>query len=170
VNELERVAGYFRISQARDDMRAPELYRDEIEAYCCYRKLDLAKIFSDIDFSAFRGARPRPALEELKRRRREYSAVIVPKLSRFGRSVKELVTLFDVLEDDGVALVFLDVGLDTSTSQGRLLRNIMSALADYESDVRGDYFRAAQDRRARMGLPRPGGSHLAIGGRLTPMS
>jgi hypothetical protein len=27
------VAGYFRISQARDDMRAPEMYRDEIERF-----------------------------------------------------------------------------------------------------------------------------------------
>jgi DNA invertase Pin-like site-specific DNA recombinase len=149
----QRVAGYFRVSQARDDMRAPELYRQEIEDYCSYRKLDLAETFSDIDFSAFRGARPRPALEELKRRRREFSGVVVPKLSRFGRSVKDLVTLFDLFEDDGVVLVFLDVGLDTSSSQGRLLRNIMSAFAEYESDVRADYFRAAQDNRARRGLP-----------------
>jgi DNA invertase Pin-like site-specific DNA recombinase len=156
MQERQGVAGYFRISQARDDMRAPELYRDEIVAYCRHRRLSLTEIFSDIDFSAFRGAGPRPALEELKRRRREFSAVVVPKLSRFGRSVKDLITLFEQFEDDGVSLVFLDVGLDTSTSQGRLLRHIMSAFAEYESDVRADYFRAALDNRARRGLPPTG--------------
>jgi site-specific DNA recombinase len=35
--------------------------------------------------------------------------------------------------------VFLDLGMDTKTSQGRLLRNIMASFAEYESDVRADY-------------------------------
>lgn len=150
------VAGYFRVSHARDGMKAPQLYQHEIDRYCLYRGLTIGEVFSDIDFSAFRGARPRPSLELLKRRRREFSAVIVPKLSRFGRSVKDLATLFDLFEDDGVTLVFLDIGLDTSTSQGRLLRNIMSSFAEYESDVRADYFRAAAENRARRGLPSGG--------------
>ena len=82
-NELP-VAGYFRVSQARDGMKAPELYRDEIDRYCAYKHLELAEVFSDIDRSGFRGARARPALGELTRRRLEFSAVIVPKLARFG--------------------------------------------------------------------------------------
>ena len=60
MNQLKLVAGYFRISQARDDMRAPELYRDEIEGYCSYRKLNLAKIFSDIDSAPFGVRGPDP--------------------------------------------------------------------------------------------------------------
>jgi DNA invertase Pin-like site-specific DNA recombinase len=39
------------------------------------------------------GAPARPGLGELKARRSEFSVVVVPKLSRFGRSVKELVEL-----------------------------------------------------------------------------
>jgi DNA invertase Pin-like site-specific DNA recombinase len=134
-------------------MKAPELYRRDIETFCTYRKLELTEVLSDIDYSAFRGAPARPALEEFKRRRREFSGVVVPKLSRFGRSVKDLVQLFEVFERDGVALIFLDMGLDTSTSQGRLLRHIMSGFAEYESDVRADYFRAANDARFAQGLP-----------------
>lgn len=87
----ETVAGYFRVSHARDDMRAPELYRDQIERYCAYKHLQLAEIFSDIDYSAFRGAKARPALEQLKARRFEFGGVVVPKLARFGRSVRDLV-------------------------------------------------------------------------------
>ncbi|MGH2757290.1 MAG: hypothetical protein ACRDI3_05825 [Actinomycetota bacterium] len=44
-----RVAGYYRVSQARDDMHAPELYEQEITRYCSYKALDLAKIYSDIE-------------------------------------------------------------------------------------------------------------------------
>lgn len=147
------VAGYYRVSQARDGMRAPEMYADEIERYCTYRKLHLTETFSDIDFSGYRGSKPRPALEDLKTRRFEFSAIVIPKLSRFGRSVKDLVALFDLFDRDGIALVFLDMNIDTSTSQGRLLRHIMAAFAEYESDVKSDYSKATQRLLAREGRP-----------------
>ena len=63
--QTQSVADYFRVSQARDDMHVPELYRDEIERYCNYRKLELAEIFSDIDHSSYRGTKGRPMLKEL---------------------------------------------------------------------------------------------------------
>lgn len=90
------VAGYFRVSQARDGMSAPDMYKDDIDRYCTYRKLTLGETFSDIDYSVYRESKPRPALEELKRRRHEFSSIIIPKVSRFGRSVKDLVELFDM--------------------------------------------------------------------------
>ena len=43
------VAGYFRVSMARDDMKAPEIYEEEITRYCSYKGLTLAKLYSDID-------------------------------------------------------------------------------------------------------------------------
>jgi DNA invertase Pin-like site-specific DNA recombinase len=113
----QNVAGYLRVSQARDDMKAPEIYRSEIERYCRYRNLTLGEIFSDIDFSGYNSSEKRSALNELVRRRHEFAAVIVPKLSRFGRSLKHLTQLFVTFDRDGIALVFLDLGMDTSTSQ-----------------------------------------------------
>lgn len=150
------VAGYYRVSVARDDMKAPQLYEDEIRRYCHYRKLTLAEIFSDIDYSGYRGSEKRPALKQLVARRSDFSGVVIPKLSRFGRSLKHLTQLFDTFDSDGISLMFLDLGMDTSTSQGRLLRNIMGAFAEYESDVRSDYSKAAVRYRARQGLPSGG--------------
>lgn len=147
------VAGYFRISQAHADMIGPEVYRGEIERYCEYKGLALERMYADIDRSGFRNSPPRPELELLKERRLTYSAVIVPKLSRFGRSVKDLVALFDLFDQDGVSLVFLDMNLDTSTSQGRLLRHVMAAFAEYESDVKADYARANNKHRVERGQP-----------------
>jgi site-specific DNA recombinase len=89
------------------------------------------------------GAAPRPGqLFRNFERRAEFSAVVVPKLARFGRSV-DLMRLFDLFDRDQITLIFLDMGIDTSTSQGRLLRHIMAAFAEYESDVKSDYIRAA---------------------------
>jgi site-specific DNA recombinase len=79
--------------------------------------------------------------------------VVVPKLARFDRSVRDLVELFDFFDRNQVALVFLDMNLDTSTSQGRLLRHIMAAFAEYESDVKADYARANHRLARSKGLP-----------------
>jgi site-specific DNA recombinase len=153
MGDQRAVAGYFRVSVARDDMKAPELYGGEIARYCSYRNLDLREIFSDIDYSGYNDSEKRPALKELVRRRHEFSAVIVPKLSRFGRSLRHLTQLFEAFDREGIALVFLDLGMDTSTNQGRLLRNIMAAFAEYESDVRRDYTRANIRRVTEQGRP-----------------
>ena len=146
------VAGYYRVSVYRDGGIGPELYEADINRYCTYKNLELAEIFSDLDMSGFRGSKPRPALEALKERRAEFSAVIIPKLARFGRSVKDLINLFELFDRDGISLVFLDMNLDTSTSQGRLLRNVMAAFAEYESDVKADYTRANHQRVRAEGL------------------
>jgi DNA invertase Pin-like site-specific DNA recombinase len=149
----QTVAGYYRVSLARDNMHAPELYEHEITRYCTYKKLTLGRIYCDIDHSAFRGARSRPALDQLVSERHNFSAIVVPKLSRFGRSMKELVRLFDVFDTDRIPLVFLDMNLDTSTSQGRLLRHILAAFAEYVSDVKADYTRATHRRIRAEGRP-----------------
>lgn len=147
------VAGYFRVSVAREGMVAPEIYEGEIARYCAFKQLAWAENFSDIDRSGWKGSRTRPGLNALVARRHEFSAVIVPKLSRFGRSLVHLVELFDMFDRDGIALVFLDLGLDTSTSQGRLLRNVMASFAEYESEVRADYGRSSARLRSSQGQP-----------------
>lgn len=76
------VAGYYRVSQARDGMHAPELYQSEISRYCTYKDLTLARMYSDIDYSAFRGAKQRPSLTALIDHRQDYSAVIIPNPCR----------------------------------------------------------------------------------------
>ena len=43
--------------------------------------------------------------------------------------------LFDLFDSDDISLVFLDINGDSSTSQGRLVRHVMAAFTDYESDV-----------------------------------
>ncbi|MBA2274546.1 MAG: recombinase family protein, partial [Actinobacteria bacterium] len=137
-------------------MSAPQIYTGEIEAYCSYRKIQLGEVFSDIDFSGRKGAKPRPGLEALLERRTEFESIVIPKLSRFGRSMSDLARLFDLFETDGIALVFLDLNIDTGTSQGRLLRNVMASFAEFESDVRSDYSRAAHSYLARNGRPSSG--------------
>jgi site-specific DNA recombinase len=97
--------------------------------------------------------RSAPALNRLIEERHSYSGVVVPKLSRFGRSLRHLCELFELFDKDGIDLIFLDIGVDTGTSQGRLLRNVMGAFAEYESAMKSDYSRASHRHLIMKGLP-----------------
>lgn len=130
------VAGYFRISQARDEMIAPDLYEKKIRDYCKYKNLRLHEpIFQDVGVSGRAEARHlRKGLDALIERRFEFAAVVTPRLNRFGRSLKDLTDLFSIFDKDEIGLIFLDLDIDTRTSTGRLVRNVMASLAEWESD------------------------------------
>lgn len=87
------VAGHFRFSRTRDGMHAREIYGHEIEPYCHYRRLELTKTYTYIDHSGCKEPPKRPGLRQLLEERDRYSATVVPKLSRFKRSMPHLIVL-----------------------------------------------------------------------------
>lgn len=90
-------------------------------------------------------------------RRRRFSAVVVAKLDRFGRSLKELVLLMEKLESLGITFVSISEGIDLGSSVGRLQLHILAALAQWEREriierVRSGMARAKAEGR-RFGRP-----------------
>ncbi len=74
---------------------------------------------------------------------------MVTKLDRLGRSLEHLIGLARDLQEQGVDLVVLDQGIDTSTAVGRMFFQILGAIAEH----------ALMSERAMDGLaarPRPG--------------
>ena len=55
-----------------------------------------------------------------------------------GRSTKDLIELTELFQSKGVHLVSLKESIDTSTSTGKLLFTLMSAIAQFERDVIAD--------------------------------
>ena len=82
--------------------------------------------------------RDRPELNKLLERMEEGDTVVIESLSRLGRSTKDLIELVELFEKKGVQLMSLKESIDTSTSTGKLLFTIMSALAQFERDVLAD--------------------------------
>jgi DNA invertase Pin-like site-specific DNA recombinase len=60
---------------------------------------------------------------------------VVWKLDRLGRSLLDLITIVKNLEDRGVNFRSLTEGFDTTTNGGRLIFQIMGALAEYERNL-----------------------------------
>ena len=102
--------------------------------------------------------RNRPELEKLLERLTEGDTVVVESLSRLGRSTKDLIWLMETFNSKGVNLVSLKESIDTTTSIGKLLFTLMSALAQFERDVLADRTReglAAARARGRKGGRKP---------------
>ena len=77
----------------------------------------------------------RPILENLIRQLRPKDTLVIWKLDRLGRSLKDLVDLVQKLMDADIGLCSLNDPIDTTTSQGRLIFNIFASLAEFERDI-----------------------------------
>ena len=82
--------------------------------------------------------RNRPELTKLLDRVTKGDTVVIESLSRLGRSTKDLIELTELFQKKGVHLIRLKESIDTSTSTGKLLFTLMSAIAQFERDVIAD--------------------------------
>lgn len=102
----------------------------------------------------------RPELTRLMDKLREGDTIVVLRLSRFGRSSKDLATLAEQILTIGATLESKKEGFKLDgTPMGKMLYAIMGALAEFEADVLSERTReglAAAARRGRVG-GRPAG-------------
>jgi DNA invertase Pin-like site-specific DNA recombinase len=81
----------------------------------------------------------------------EVKAVIIAKLDRLTRSVKDLCTLLERFERRGVALVSVAESLDTGSAAGRLVLNILTAVSQWEREAIGERTRDAMSHKRNNG-------------------
>lgn len=113
---------YARVST--QDQRL-ELQRDAL------RRAGCRHIFED-KMSGTKAARP--ALRKAIAMMTEGDTLVIWKLSRLGRSVRQLIETVQLLQDRGIALWSLEESIDTSTALGKLLFHILAAFAQFERD------------------------------------
>jgi DNA invertase Pin-like site-specific DNA recombinase len=89
---------------------------------------------------------------------RKFDAVLVWKIDRFGRSLKHLVNALADLDAYCVAFVSLKDNLDLSTPSGRLMFQIIGAMAEFERSLIQERvksgLRNAKAKGKRLGRPR----------------
>ena len=116
------LVGYARVSTQDQNLA---LQQDALRAAQCER------IFED-KMSGAKAARP--GLTEALAALQPGDTLVVWKLSRLGRSLKQLIEAVQLLEQKGVELRSLHESLDTGTAVGKLLFHVIAAFAQFERD------------------------------------
>jgi DNA invertase Pin-like site-specific DNA recombinase len=134
--------GYIRVSKHEQN---EALQRDALQEAGC------GKYFSD---KMTRSTFERKGLEDLLAFVRWGDTVIVWKLDRLGRSLKDLIETLNLLKSRGVDFISLTESIDTTTPGGKLIFHLMGALAEFERDLireRTNAGLAAARARGRVG-------------------
>ena len=66
---------------------------------------------------------------------REGDVLVVCKLDRFARSIRDLTKQIDRLQAKKVSLKILDIALDSSTSTGKLMLNLLGSISEFERSL-----------------------------------
>jgi DNA invertase Pin-like site-specific DNA recombinase len=151
-----RLIGYIRVSRVAGregpSFISTELQRERIEAMAVAHGHTLSDWEQDLDQPGSRYGRAgfQAALEAVERG--EADGIIVARLDRFARSVADAARAMQRLEAANGVLIAVDLNMDTSTSGGRLMRNVLMALAEFELERVRENWTAAGSHAAARGV------------------
>jgi DNA invertase Pin-like site-specific DNA recombinase len=140
--------GYARVSTGEQKL---DLQLDALKQAGC------EKIFTD-EISGSTSSRP--GLDEALEYVRPGDTLVVWRLDRFGRSLKDLVTKVDKLREREVGFQSLQESIDTTSNAGKLQFHIFSALAEFERELNRE--RTMAGLRAARARGRTGGRPQAL--------
>ena len=150
-----RAIGYVRVSTEKqaDFGVSLEAQSEKVRAMAVVQGADLAEVIIDAGESA--KSLNRPGMERLLALvdSKAVDVVIVGKLDRLTRSVRDLAELLERFTRRGVSLVSVAESLDTGTAAGRLVLNIMTAVSQWEREAIGERTRDAMQHRRPPAAP-----------------
>ena len=147
-----RAAAYLRVSTDEQASHGVSLaaQRAMVKAYAGLYGLELVAVVEDAGISAKTLDRPGLQTVLAMLRRGEVQAVVVAKLDRLTRSVRDLGAL---IEGPFVKAALLSVGeqIDTRSAGGRMVLNLLATVSQWEREVIGERTRTALQHLKRQG-------------------
>lgn len=149
----KKVAIYSRVSteeQAKEGLSV-DAQIDKCKAFCDARGWQVFKIYKDAGYSA--GSLNRPAMELLLRDAKEkrFDIILVFKIDRFSRNLKDLIMVLDELKDEKINFTSVTEQIDTTSAMGEAFFQIIGVFAQLERGMVKERVELAFDRKIRFG-------------------
>ena len=153
---MKRVAIYLRVST---DRQTSDNQRRELEAIAARSGWQIVKVFEDAGISGAKGRDKRPCLDAMLKavNAREFDMVAAWSVDRLGRSLTDLLSILQGLHEKGVDLFLHQQGLDTSTTAGKAMFQMLGVFAEFERGIIRE--------RVNAGLARAKAKGVALGRR-----
>src|ERR1700686_2947672 len=127
---MKRVAIYIRVSTSKQDTDN----RRELEAVA---KRSGWQVVEDAGISGAKGRDQRPGLDAMMKavNAKEFDMVASWSVDRLGRSLTDLLSMLQGLHEKGVGLFLHQQGLDTSTTAGKAMFQMLGVFAEFERGI-----------------------------------
>src|SRR5258708_17496004 len=131
---MKRVAIYLRVST---DKQTTNNQRRELEAVAERSGWEVVKVYQDAGISGAKGRDQRPGLDAMMNavNAKEFDMVASWSVDRLGRLLTDLLSILQALHDKGVGLFLHQQGLDTTTSAGRAMFQMLGVFAEFERGI-----------------------------------
>ena len=145
----KRVALYARVST---DKQTCENQLNELRSIAERMQYIIVDEFIDEGISGATSSRP--SLDALMKSatQRRFDMVMCWSIDRLGRSLQNLIEILNELQSLKVDLFFMQQGMDTSTSAGRMMFSIFGALEEFERNLIRERVIAGQQRAISQGV------------------
>ena len=126
-----KVAIYSRVST---NVQTTENQLLPLKEYVERMNYELVNIYQDEGISGSKGRDQRPALNEMMKDavKGKFKKVLVFDVSRLGRSLKDLINIMTDLKNQNIDFYFYNQGIDTTSSTGQMMFNLLGVLAQWE--------------------------------------
>lgn len=148
-----KVAIYIRVStdeQAKEGFSI-RAQRNMLVDYCRVNDYEVTDVYLDDGFSAKDTKRPQLQKLLADAKKGEFNAVLVYKLDRFTRSVRDLYELLEYLQRHNVDFISRQEKFDTTTAIGRAMIGILGVFAQFERELIAERVRLGMEQKTREG-------------------
>jgi DNA invertase Pin-like site-specific DNA recombinase len=154
---MKRIAIYLRVSTSKQETSNQ---RRELEAVARRSGWKIVRVYEDAGISGAEGRDGRPGLDALLRavNAKEFELVATWSVDRLGRSLTDLLSILQCLRDKRVDLFLHQQGLDTSTTAGKAMFQMLGVFAEFERGIIKERVNAglarAREKGVKLGRPR----------------
>lgn len=131
-----KAALYIRVSTSEQAKEGYSLAAQEntLKRFCEMQEFEIYKVYADEGISA-KNIKKREKLQQMLKETEQFDVVVIWKISRMARNMKDLLNIEESLRDNDVALISVTEPFDATTYVGKFIFQILGAVAELEREI-----------------------------------